>query len=283
MRTLIALLLLCTPALAQPAWTFGLSGTDVLLDPSGSQVSDTIVSFQCSEPGVGVGAVQLCFSYDPDQLRFFGIQSITPTDPDFFAFFYANEPTTFPGDPTTYGPGVGYIASLFDFTLVDLVDAATPTELFRMQLYTAPTATVGTSSIQFVGGGVLDLPGQFDTFLEVAYVDENGASASYEPNDFPGVVTILAGPSFERGDASNGGGVTLVDAIRILEWGFVVGSPPVACEAAIDFDGDGDNTPLPSCIQVLDYLFAGGPPPPEGIGCFPRDALGLPCDVTSCP
>lgn len=89
-------------------------------------------------------------------------------------------------------------------------------------------------------------------------------------------------PEFQRGDANSDGVVNFVDVVRILEWGFLVGTPRLPCAAAIDLDADGVIQPISSAAQLIGWLFGGGRPPPV-IGCAIQDPMGLSCETSGCP
>ncbi len=96
---------------------------------------------------------------------------------------------------------------------------------------------------------------------------------------------VVDGPvSFQRGDTNADGGTNLADAVYLLLFLAIGGSPPSCMEAA-DIDGNGALN-VTDAIVVLNYLFRGGPPPmapfPE-CGTAP-DAEGLGCEsFRSCP
>ncbi len=79
---------------------------------------------------------------------------------------------------------------------------------------------------------------------------------------FPVAVPVPPAPRFRRGDAdSDGMVIAIVDAVRVLDWGFGAGSPPPCLDAA-DADNDGLLAPLLDALYILDWGFASGPVPP---------------------
>jgi len=281
----IAIFLLLTTSLMAQTWTFNITSDPVLIDPS-AVVSNFDLGILGTVPGVEVAAYQFCFSYDPTQVSLFGIQSIAdlgldplgnPQQPSFFNTFFANEVVTVGGLP--YGPGVGFAACLFDFSLATTIIADTPEPLLRLQIVSAPTATPGPTDISFVNG--LDLPGAFDTLNEISYLVPPGVALGFRPLSFAHTLNLFAFPKFTRGDANGNGSRDLRDAVFILEWSFLGTSTP-PCIAAVDIYADGEAGGLASTLELLNYLFAGAPPPAGGV-CAVQDDLGLTCDVSVCP
>ena len=237
-----------------------------------------MISYQCDTPSVETFGYQLCYSYDETQINVFGHLPLTIVQPSFFAGFYANIPTAFPNDPTIYGPGVGYAACLYDFSLQNGIIADVMTPCLLLQVVSTDTSTPGVSTINFVSG--LELPGSFTPTNVVTYLDPG--ALEYQVPDFPGVLLLFEFPVFTRGDLNNDGTRNLLDVLRILEWGFQPTAPPITCVAAIDIDADGEIQPIPSALELLGYLFQGGPPPAGGV-CTSQDDIGLTCQSSACP
>jgi len=93
---------------------------------------------------------------------------------------------------------------------------------------------------------------------------------------------------FIRGDGDANGIVNgLVDALFILSFQFIPGSPAPPCRDAADADDNGSVVGLTDGIYVLNYFFVGGSPPPPEPGPFTcgkdptEDMLG--CVPQSCP
>ena len=268
-------------SLGAQTFSFTIDSQPVLIDPTGP-VSNMDLSMVCDVPGTPTGGLQLCFAWNPDEINLFGIQPLA-CNPQvgcaFFAPYFTNgvDDTTFDGP---YGPGVGYVAMLFDFNPANFptFDVASP--IVRFQVYSGPLATPGPAVLSFVSG--LHLPGQFTTVLEVGYTDDTGQSAGYLPPDFPGAVSLVSNPLFMRGDANEDGTLNLVDCLRVLEIAFLSGIPPV-CEATLDSNGSGTFDALPDVMYLLAYLFQGGPAPGGTAACIAQDPGTLSCPVGPCP
>jgi hypothetical protein len=71
-------------------------------------------------------------------------------------------------------------------------------------------------------------------------------------------VTILDSPRLLRGDADGDGGLSLTDAVRVLEFLFL--SRELECADAADSNDDG-TVSLSDCVLVLRVLFQGAAPP----------------------
>ena len=280
---IIALLLLLSSPLAAQTYSFQVDAQPVLVDPS-APVANIDVSMVCDVPGVPPGGAQLCFEFDPSQINMFGIQPLA-CDPQtgcaFFAPYWTNVvDTTTPGGP--YDAGIGYVAILPEFNPASFPTFDTLTPLVRFQVYSGPSAVPSVTSLSFVGNNALNLPGAFDTVLEVSYTDDTGQVASYTPPDFPVFLNLVADPVFRQGDANESGTLNLTDCLVILEYGLIAGTPPPACEAVMDANGNGTLDTLPDCLYLLGYLFNGGPPPPAGLGCNSTSPQGLTCDAPAC-
>ena len=76
---------------------------------------------------------------------------------------------------------------------------------------------------------------------------------------FPAAVTIV--PTFLRGDVTRDGNINLADPLRLLEWLYIPGVPPLPCLDAADVNDD-ELLQLTDALWLLDYLFGGGPTPP---------------------
>ncbi|MCZ6792784.1 MAG: lamin tail domain-containing protein [Planctomycetota bacterium] len=101
----------------------------------------------------------------------------------------------------------------------------------------------------------------------------------------PGECPGLEGARFIRGDPGGNCNVDLSDAVQILNWLFQ-GGPAPDCPDAADSDDNGQVN-LTDAIRILNFLFLGGPPPPDpgpdDAGPDPtNDDLG-PCVSPNCP
>lgn len=86
-----------------------------------------------------------------------------------------------------------------------------------------------------------------------------------------GVVNVVRGTPFRRGDCSPSGEIDIADAIRLLEYLFDSG-PALACELACDANDD-SATDIADALAVLGYLFG-----------VPSSALPLPeCGIDPTP
>ena len=93
-----------------------------------------------------------------------------------------------------------------------------------------------------------------------------------------GSVMLPAAASFVRGDFDADGAVAILDAIKILGWGFL-GDPDPICLATIDVNGDGTLNPVLDAIVLLNYLFLGGSAPAAPFPDCGSDTLD--CQATS--
>lgn len=97
-------------------------------------------------------------------------------------------------------------------------------------------------------------------------------------------ITEVVGVQFTRGDFDASGGVNLGDPINLLEYMFN-GGPPPSCEKIADIDDSG-SVVLGDPILLLSYLFSGGdaPAPPfDSCGIDPTEDLLTCDDFDACP
>ena len=67
---------------------------------------------------------------------------------------------------------------------------------------------------------------------------------------------------FQRGDIDGNDSVGIGDAITLLMWMFISGSPAIPCQEAADLNDDG-KLQLQDAIHLLSWLFASGPSPAQ--------------------
>jgi hypothetical protein len=91
--------------------------------------------------------------------------------------------------------------------------------------------------------------------------------------------TVSSPTLFVRGDANGDMGMTMGDAMRILEYMYVPGSPPVLCLDAADTDDNG-SIEMGDALYVLQYLYIPDSPSPPLP--FPDCGYDSSPDVLSC-
>ncbi|MCA8958935.1 MAG: VWA domain-containing protein [Planctomycetes bacterium] len=126
--------------------------------------------------------------------------------------------------------------------------------------------------------------------ITTAYIDAGGDGLqTYQliAATFLGTFSIL--PEFTthfiRGDVNGDGMRDITDAIYLLAYGFVPGSPPPPCTDAADTNDNGVVEALTDAIVLLQTLFVVGSPPlpAPSIGCGPDPTSdGLTC-IGLCP
>ncbi len=124
--------------------------------------------------------------------------------------------------------------------------------------------------------------GDPEVFVVVALLD----GQLVVPETLGGTISIVAGSTFIRGD-TNANSVfnALLDALFLLEAGFIPGSPQPPCNDAADADGGGSINALADGLAILNVGFvAGAPPlPPPFPECGPgAEVLGCDSPLT-CP
>ena len=163
-----------------------------------------------------------------------------------------------------------------------------------------PAVGVGTDTNHSVytnpGGGLcptdIDLLACSDPFSTsvavvsgTSYLIRVGMWSSFSTSRAQGDVTVLTPVAevFVRGDFDNNGVIGIIDAIQLLTWAFLNGTPPT-CMEAIDFKANGVPSLILEAIEVLTYLFLSGTAPPSPFP-FCEDGTALDCSIgtSSCP
>ncbi len=138
----------------------------------------------------------------------------------------------------------------------------------------------------------------FGVGLGIGFGDEIALSGDQlivgAPNDDTGgtnrgsvfIFTVTPDPDLRRGDMNDDGAVNIADAVFLLSFLFIPGSPVPPCEDAADSNDDGAMD-ISDAIYALSYLFVPGSPEPVAPGplvCGPDetcDTLG--CEASLCP
>ncbi|MCA8960295.1 MAG: IPT/TIG domain-containing protein [Planctomycetes bacterium] len=164
------------------------------------------------------------------------------------------------------------------FTVGIVIDIAPPIDgvlaadvdntVARLVFDVSPTAPVGEFlPVDFVGG-VGDPP------VDIVFSLEGGMSAT--PSLFQGLVSVIEGTTFIRGDGNGDGLVDIADPVANLAYQFSLG--PAACLDALDTNDDGTiNVADP--IYNLAFLFSAGPAP---LPPYPAPGLDPTSDALDC-
>jgi len=94
-----------------------------------------------------------------------------------------------------------------------------------------------------------------------------------------GSVGPVDGAEFKSGDANNDGKFNIADAVRIVMAVVPSIGPPLPCPASGDVDGNG-RTELPDAVYIIDWQFLQGSPP---VAPFPACALREDVTELTCP
>jgi hypothetical protein len=110
------------------------------------------------------------------------------------------------------------------------------------------------------------------------YITPPGFSVQPALND----ASIVAAVAFIRGDVDyNGSLPNLVDALYLLAYQFVQGSPAPPCPDSADVDDNGFVNGLVDGLYLLNFSFASGSPPP---GPYPDPGIDMtPDGLGECP
>ena len=139
----------------------------------------------------------------------------------------------------------------------------------------------GTFDRRYAEGGNVDVvftvPGLHTVTLLVSDGDRYSALASVD------ILVENDVPLFIRGDVNIDGGITLPDALSLLNFLFIPGNT-INCDDSADFNDDGA-LGLSDVLSILNYLFAAAAEPASPFpdcGVDPTDAL-LSCKGYLCP
>ena len=187
-----------------------------------------------------------------------------------------------PDTVDTVGPYVVRIA---------ILDGMTGDNGFHRQSATLTYEINGSPTevdLLYSGGDVFrgEIPGQPDG-TEITYRFAATDWAGNTGTSFDSQFTILASiPALlRRGDFDNDGAINaLIEALYMLDFGFLGGPAPV-CDDAADVDDNGIIEPLIEALYILGWGFSGGPPPAAPFpDCGTDDTVdGLDCAKTACP
>lgn len=100
-----------------------------------------------------------------------------------------------------------------------------------------------------------------------------------DDSDFLTVTVTQTLPTFIRGDADSNMVVGMPDAVYVLRYKFIPGSPPPSCMDAGDADDDAI-VGMPDAVYILKYKFVPGSPPPPPP--FPDCGVDLTGDELGC-
>ena len=239
--------------------SFGLSAQEVQVETVSAFAGASgflDASAECPT-GISGGAIGLCF----DRTLLDASLDSLLTTPGFASVVSTDE-----------GLGLGFVT---DLMLIETLAAGVSHPLVRLAYQ------VSDGAEEFVPVEVCSLLGASPPLL-LELVDISGASHPVTAVD--GGVEIV--PPFLRGDFDGDSAATILDAILILNWGFLSGSAPL-CLAAVDVDGSGQVELLSDALRLLGHLFLGDSSPPAPYPVCGPDPLGpmLDCSVggVDCP
>ena len=226
---------------------------------------------RCDHPDNDIAGLQLAMTYDSSRLSFvppFTTEQYWAGTSLGIALDIVGETIEFVDVRTAAQnpvPGVGFlsIGAQFDFTSPlngQFLAADDGDSIFRIDFNIANNiGLVGqTASIAFTDGIIPANPGGAvlpPATNVVITVDGLGIPPIFED----GLVEIVGGPSFIRGDANGDGSVNLADAIYVLGFLFSGGPAPVCFDSG-DPNDDG-NVDISDAVFLLDFLFTDGPAP----------------------
>ena len=233
---------------------------------------------RCDHPENDIAGLQLAMTYDSSRLSF-----VPPTTTEmYWAGTSLGVTLELQGQTIEFVdvrtaaenpvPGQGYLAigAQFDFTSPltgHVLEMGNNDSIFRIDFNVANNiGLVGqTADIAFTDGIIPANPGgaTLPPATNVVITDDG---LGIPPILEDGLVEIVAGPAFIRGDANGSMTVDLADAIYILGFLFSGGPAPVCFDSG-DFNDDGSND-ISDAIYALDYLFTEGAAPPHPFpGC----------------
>lgn len=152
--------------------------------------------------------------------------------------------------------------------LASTIPAADDDPLVNIELAIDPATPLGFPL-------VLDFSGTLGTVpVELCFVPVSGQCLT--PGTVPGVLQLVAGSLFVRGDANGDTTLNVADGVFILAYLFSMG--PADCLDAIDVNDDGQAN-IADAVALLNYLFSMGPNPPAP---FPTAGIDPTADGLNC-
>jgi hypothetical protein len=230
--------------------TIGLKIESEAAQATAREVSVNLKAFNIDHPfdAIWVAGIR----WDPAALKLVDVE-LPPEIPENPAFFYFLGPPEDGGDPENPGTaGIDSSRPTFVDVLYEPEDGEVVMGILRFEVLRPVDSFVEV----LVETPEDELGRTFPTAVFVC-----GETRLFEPGDGrelrPGQVTFES--PFIRGDADGGGLIELADAIVILVTLFL-GDQRVICPRAADVDDSG-NLNLTDPIRILNYLFRAGPPP----------------------
>jgi hypothetical protein len=259
LRLLIAVSLV---ALATPAYAVAGEGSIARITIAISSLRRTSAYFGAIRDEAGVLAES-----SNDQLI-----SRPPTDPDLAVVDLADSLRVVDETPVGKMMAARVLAGRLTFGFVPTI---------RIPSYVPPGESIEILRIDVpLRPGVE--PGEYALSFESAEMAEISGRAISTPA-IGGVLRVVPGPVFLRGDCNgDGNAVEVSDAHFLLNFNFVGGTTPI-CIAACDANGDGVVTgQTTDALYLLQFAFLGGPAPLDpfpGCGVSTRTTdLDLGCD-----
>ena len=279
-------------ALFAQVQTFEVSQTDaqeVGVDITG-QAESLLHLGMVSSAGADLSGFQIIFKFDETRLYPFAAE--IPEFPDSFPggnpswwshFFAVQDVPPIPDATFEATAGMGYVACLFDFQLVDLLplEAQIVRPICNIRIGAAAgVVTEGTAQFRVAIDEEGEIPGSFAvrSLVVVETPGSLGTEYSVTNPSPPFQVVVTSAPSYLPGDQNLSGDISLADAIGVLAYLF--GGQSTPCIASTDADGNGQSA-LADCIYILQYLFVAGDPPVGSSTCSPGNGQ-LPCDTPGC-
>ena len=254
--------------------SLGAQGSNFALTLSSPTIGEDttgVMSASLESDSAPIAAFAFALCFDSSQLEFMSLE----VDPlGFMAGAGGYDYSAVVMDST----GVG-VAVIVDFELVTLLLPGVEHDVAHIRFHAL--ADAGTIVDVTVCDNAVFSPS--DTPVNLLVLTE--ANVEMTLTNVPlGQVSIEAGVTFLRGDFNRNGLIELIDAIQLLTWGFLNGSPP-GCLELVDYQRDGSVSVTLEAILLLSYLFLQGDPP---AGPFPDCELvtsGMDCDSGSsnCP
>ncbi|MGE3164071.1 MAG: M12 family metallo-peptidase [Planctomycetota bacterium] len=249
------------------------SGSSTL--PSGFSYTNNVLHIEngVGTPG-GLATLRVLADHDQDLSGFsFGVDfdsafltpvaaTLTGTSAEGAAFFQSE----LDGNPEP--GGFVTVGVVFDLMLASVIPAANDDPLVNLELAIDAATPLGFPLVLDFSGALGQVP------VELCLVPLSGQC--FVPGTVPGILQLVAGSLFVRGDSNGDSTVNVADAVFILTHLFSMG--PAECLDAVDVNDDGQAN-IADAVALLNHLFSMGANPPAP---FPNPGTDPTADGLDC-
>lgn len=250
------------------------SGSDILID--GYSYTDNVLRLESRNvaPGASGVVIQALADHDQPLAGFsFGVDLdsnlITPVEVNLTGTS-ADGASFFDGQINTGPEPEGWmtVGVVFDLMNVNTIPVGDNDPIANFVIDVSPFAQTGFPLVLEISNTVGVVP------IDICFVPPTGVC--FSPDTVPGVLQVVEGSLFVRGDGNGDDALDIADAVFVL--GYLFSMEPSNCLDALDGNDDG-MVNIADAVYLLDTLFTMGPNPPAP---FPDPGLDPTPDALDC-